>query len=134
MLKIDTHAHYLPYDWPDLAQRHGDPRFAVLRRDADGRARIYKDGRFFREIWANTWDPEMRIAEYAQFGVQVQVISTVPVMFRTCRSPGPFCAASCWRTRSMMRGSDGAGTAPARMACRSAATASRTASMRTARP
>ncbi len=81
MLKIDTHAHYLPYDWPDLAERHGDPRFAVLRRDAEGRARIYKDGRFFREIWANTWDPEIRIAEYARFGVQVQVISTVPVMF-----------------------------------------------------
>jgi aminocarboxymuconate-semialdehyde decarboxylase len=24
MLKIDTHAHYLPRDWPDLAEKYGD--------------------------------------------------------------------------------------------------------------
>ena len=47
----------------------------------DGRHRIYKDGHFFREIWPNTWDPQLRIDDYAKFGVQVQVISTVPVLF-----------------------------------------------------
>ena len=47
----------------------------------DGRARIYKDGKFFREIWSKTWDPAERIADYERFGVQVQVLSTVPVMF-----------------------------------------------------
>jgi len=26
MLKIDTHAHYLPRDWPDLATKYGDFR------------------------------------------------------------------------------------------------------------
>lgn len=81
MLKIDTHAHYLPRTWPDLAARFGDARFPVIHHGDDGRARIYKDGKFFREIWAKTWDPEERIADYARFGVQVQVISTVPVMF-----------------------------------------------------
>src|SRR5687768_2285093 len=29
MLKIDTHAHYLPRDWPDLAAKYGDVRFPV---------------------------------------------------------------------------------------------------------
>lgn len=81
MLKIDTHAHYLPRDWPDLASKYGDNRFAVIHHSADGRSRIYKDGKFFREIWSKTWDPDERIADYAKFGVQVQVISTVPVMF-----------------------------------------------------
>ncbi len=28
MLKIDTHAHYLPRDWPDLAAKYGDARLA----------------------------------------------------------------------------------------------------------
>src|SRR3546814_7498459 len=50
-------------------------------RTDGGRHRIYKDGKFFREIWSNTWEPQQRIDEYARFGVQVQVISTVPVMF-----------------------------------------------------
>ena len=81
MLKIDVHAHYLPRDWPDLAAKYGDARFPVIHHGDDGRSRIYKDGKFFREIWAKTWDPQIRIDEYADFGVQVQVLSTVPVMF-----------------------------------------------------
>ena len=81
MLKIDTHAHYLPHTWPDLAKKYGDHRFPVIHHGDDGRARIYKDGKFFREIWPKTWDPQVRIDEFAQFGVQVQVLSTVPVMF-----------------------------------------------------
>ena len=81
MLKIDIHAHYLPRDWPDLAAKYGDDRFPVIHHGDDGRHRIYKDGKFFREIWPKTWDPQERIDDYARFGVQVQVISTVPVMF-----------------------------------------------------
>ena len=81
MLKIDTHAHYLPRDWPDLAAKYGDARFPVIHHGDDGRHRIYKDGKFFREIWPKTWDAQERIDDYARFGVQVQAISTVPVMF-----------------------------------------------------
>ena len=86
MLKIDSHAHYLPRTWPDLAGKYGDVRFPVIHHE-DGRARIYKDGKFFREIWSKTWDPRERIADYARFGVQVQVISTVPVMFSYWAKP-----------------------------------------------
>jgi len=80
MLKIDTHAHILPKTWPNLAEKYGDDRFPVIHH-ADGRHRIYKDGKFFREVWPNSWDPRLRIDEYAKHGVSVQVVSTVPVMF-----------------------------------------------------
>ena len=76
MLKIDIHAHYLPRDWPDLARKYGDDRFPVIHHTDDGRHRIYRNGKFFREIWSNTWDARERIDDYAKFGVQVQVIST----------------------------------------------------------
>jgi len=87
MLKIDTHAHFLPRDWPDLAHKYGDIRFPVIHHGDDGRHRIYKDGKFFREILPKTWDPLERISDYAGFGVQVQVISTVPVMFSYWAKP-----------------------------------------------
>lgn len=79
-MRIDMHAHVLPHDWPDLAERLGDPRWPRIEH-RDGRHRIYKDGRFFREVTENSWDPTLRIAEYALHGVDVQVLSTVPVMF-----------------------------------------------------
>ena len=80
MLKIDTHAHILPSHWPNFAEKYGDDRFPVMI-NADGRHRIYKDGKFFREVWANAFDARHRIDDYATHGVQVQVISTVPVLF-----------------------------------------------------
>lgn len=86
MLKIDTHAHILPRDWPNLAEKFGDERFPVIIH-TDDRHRIYKDGKFFREIWPNTWDPQLRIDDYAKFGVQAQVISTVPVLFSYWAKP-----------------------------------------------
>jgi len=80
MLKIDTHAHILPRDWPNLAAKYGDDRFPVMTH-TDGRHRIYKDSKFFREVWDSAFDPQTRIDDYARFGVDVQVISTVPVLF-----------------------------------------------------
>lgn len=80
MLKIDTHTHMLPADWPDLAERCGDLRFPVLRHEA-GQHNIYRDGRFFRRIQPNAWDAELRMQQYEAFGIRCQVVSTVPVMF-----------------------------------------------------
>ena len=42
---------------------------------------MMKGAKFFREIQANCWDPELRIEEYARHHTQVQVVSTIPVMF-----------------------------------------------------
>ncbi|MDN5924571.1 MAG: amidohydrolase family protein, partial [Xanthomonadales bacterium] len=80
MLKIDVHTHMLPRDWPDLASRYGDNRFPVMTHSS-GKHRIYKDGRFFREVWDSVFDADYRIADYAKYGIDVQVISTVPVLF-----------------------------------------------------
>ncbi|NIM70689.1 MAG: amidohydrolase family protein [Xanthomonadales bacterium] len=80
MLKIDMHAHILPEDWPNLGAKYNTRGFPYLERH-DGRCLIMRDGEFFREIWPNCWDDRVRIEEYETFGVDVQVISTVPVMF-----------------------------------------------------
>ncbi|HJP98548.1 MAG TPA: amidohydrolase family protein [Rhodanobacteraceae bacterium] len=86
MLRIDVHSHILPPTWPDLATKYGDPRFPVMV-DAGGHHRIYKDRKFFREVWQNAFDPEFRAGECRRLGVDVQVISTVPVLFSYWAKP-----------------------------------------------
>jgi len=76
LLKIDIHTHILPEKLPDMG-----PGFVRIEPGNPGRARMTIDGRLFREIESNSWDPEKRIEECERDGVGVQVLSTVPVMF-----------------------------------------------------
>jgi aminocarboxymuconate-semialdehyde decarboxylase len=81
MLKIDLHTHILPPSWPDLRRRYGYGGFVQLERDGAGCARMVIDGRHFRDVSPNCWDPDCRLEECGKHGIAVQVLSTVPVMF-----------------------------------------------------
>src|SRR6266849_7248013 len=80
-MKIDLHTHILPESWPDLRQRYGYGGFAQLEHQGPGCARMVIDGQLFREIQDTCWDPQRRLADCRRYGVDVQVLSTVPVMF-----------------------------------------------------
>lgn len=80
-LRIDLHTHILPERWEDLDAKYGYGGFVRLEHTGCGRARMVRNGRCFREIGDNAWSPERRIEECDRHGVDVQVLSTVPVMF-----------------------------------------------------
>jgi len=86
-MKIDLHTHILPPRWPDLSERYGYAGFVHLKPCGAGRAQLMRGGRLFREIDSNCWDPQRRLAECDQAGVDLQVLSTVPVMFSYWAKP-----------------------------------------------
>jgi aminocarboxymuconate-semialdehyde decarboxylase len=86
-LRIDLHTHVLPETWPDLKEKFGYGGFVRLEHHAHGRARMMMDDRCFREVESNTWSAARRIEECDRHGVDVQVLSTVPVMFAYWAEP-----------------------------------------------
>ena len=80
-LTIDIHTHILPKTWPDLHERYGYGGFIRLEHHKPCCARMMMDDRFFREVEENSWDAEARMKDCNHHHVDVQVLSTVPVMF-----------------------------------------------------
>ncbi len=82
MLKIDIHTHILPKEIPKWKEKFGYGGFVRLEHHKPCSARMLKDdGKFFREVEDNCWSPERRIEECSAQDIDVQVLSTVPVMF-----------------------------------------------------
>ena len=64
-----------------MKERYGYGGWISLDHHKTGCARMMKDEHFFREVASNLWDSSVRINESNNHGVDVQVLSTVPVMF-----------------------------------------------------
>ncbi len=84
---IDIHTHILPEKWPDLKEKYGYGGFIRLEHHKPCCARMMMDDQFFREIQDNCWDPNTRLYECNHSHVDVQVLSTVPVMFSYWAKP-----------------------------------------------
>lgn len=88
-MKIDVHTHILPRDLPRFKEKYGYGGFIRLEHQADCRAIMRRDdGTSFREIDNKCWDPKERLADCDRCGIDVQVLSTVPVMFSYWAKPG----------------------------------------------
>ena len=87
MLKVDIHTHILPKNIPDLAERYGYGQFIHLEHHKPGCARMMKGDTFFREVESNLWDAHVRKKECDTLTIDVQVLSTVPVMFSYWAEP-----------------------------------------------
>jgi aminocarboxymuconate-semialdehyde decarboxylase len=87
MLKIDIHTHIMPEKMPRFAEKFGYGGFIHLKHHKPCCARMMRDDHFFREVQSNCWDPEVRMKESGQFNVDVQVLSTIPVLFSYWAKP-----------------------------------------------
>jgi aminocarboxymuconate-semialdehyde decarboxylase len=81
------HTHIMPRVMPDFARKFGYGDFIMLDHVAPGVANMMQGKRFFRQIKENCWNPEVRIAEYAEFATSMQVVCTIPVLFSYWAKP-----------------------------------------------
>ena len=87
MVKIDIHTHYLPNNWVDLNEKYGYGGWIQLKHTGNGCADLVKDGQLFRKVEENLWDPVLRLEECDKNFINVQVLSTVPIMFNYWAEP-----------------------------------------------
>jgi aminocarboxymuconate-semialdehyde decarboxylase len=78
---IDIHTHILPENIPNFNAKFGYGGFVQLEHHKPCCARMMIGEKFFREIEDNCWSATKRIEECTHSTVDVQVLSTIPVMF-----------------------------------------------------
>ena len=79
-MKIDIHTHIMPEHMPNWTKKFGYGEFIHLEH-RNCKACMMKGDQLFREVEENCFRPAIRISEMDQTGVDIQVLSTIPVLF-----------------------------------------------------
>ncbi|WP_232490221.1 amidohydrolase family protein [Neobacillus cucumis] len=87
-MRVDFHTHIIPEDIPNFTEKFGGGRWPMLEKTCSCGANIMVDKKVFREVTDQVWDPEKRIKDMDEEGVDIQVLSPIPVTFSYWAEPG----------------------------------------------
>lgn len=85
-MKLDIHTHIMPSNMPNWVKKFGYGDFIHLEH-TNCKACMMKGDKVFREVEPNCFDVALREKEMDSTGVQVQVLSTIPVLFNYWAKP-----------------------------------------------
>lgn len=85
-MKIDIHTHIMPAKMPNWVQKFGYGEFIHLEH-RNCKACMMKGDQLFREVEDNCFKEDVRLNEMDDTGVDVQVLSTIPVLFNYWAKP-----------------------------------------------
>lgn len=80
-MRVDFHTHFIPESYPDMGERYGGEGWATLVHSGPCKADIYNAGKHYRQIDDRSWSPERRLTDMDAEGIDVQVLSPIPVTF-----------------------------------------------------
>ncbi|GAB3672446.1 amidohydrolase family protein [Actinocorallia lasiicapitis] len=78
---VDVHAHVFPEISRADSRLLADTDGPWLRTDGDGRGMMMAGDREYRPVSRTLWDPVERVADLDRLGVDVQVVSSTPLLF-----------------------------------------------------
>ena len=84
---VDVHNHILPERLPDFKKKFGYGGFVTLKNTNSGADMMMDDGSFFRAVEHNCLNTTVRLEQMNKLGIDVQVLSTIPVMFSYWAKP-----------------------------------------------
>ena len=79
-MKIDIHTHIMPESMPNWVKKFGYGDFIHLEH-RNCKACMMMGDRLFREVESNCFDSHERLKEMEATAVDIQVLSTIPVLF-----------------------------------------------------
>ncbi|MFT3908632.1 MAG: amidohydrolase family protein [Ferruginibacter sp.] len=85
-MKIDIHTHIMPDKMPNWVQKFGYGEFIHLEH-RNCKACMMKGDKLFREVEENCFDVSIRVKEMNDTKVDMQVLSTIPVLFNYWAKP-----------------------------------------------
>ena len=85
-MKIDIHTHIMPEQMPNWVKKFGYGEFIHLEH-RNCKACMMKGDTVFRAVEENCYRSEARIKDMEETGVNIQVLSTIPVLFNYWAKP-----------------------------------------------
>ena len=80
-MRVDFHTHIIPENFSELTKHFHGEKWPQLQRTCACGANIMVAGKVFREVTDQVWSPEKRIHDMDREGVDIQVLSPIPVTF-----------------------------------------------------
>ena len=81
LFKIDIHTHILPNNLNELTDTFSDPRYLSIEMLDDQNALLNQNQKPFRKVSCNCWNVHERIKDFRNSNVDLQVLSTIPILF-----------------------------------------------------
>ena len=85
-MRIDIHTHIMPDKMPNWVKKFGYGDFIHVEH-RNCKACMMKGDKLFREVEENCFDVDIRMKEMRETNVDVQVLSTIPVLFNYWAKP-----------------------------------------------